>query len=195
MRDEPTLASCPPASAVTARPRVIVLMGVSGSGKSTIGRRLSRTLGWPFRDADSFHPAANIEKMSKGLPLDDEDRRPWLSAIADWIDAHRAGATNAIVSCSALKRRYRDIVIGSRRDVRLVYLQGSFSLIADRLSRRKDHFMPPELLKSQFDTLENPAPEENALAIPIRLTPKRVVERIIETYELPVGGLIAEEAD
>lgn len=185
----------PTVRAEKAHPRVIVLMGVSGSGKSTIGRRLSRTLGWPFRDADSFHPAANIEKMSKGLPLDDRDRGPWLEAIAAWIDAHRAGATHAIVSCSALKRHYREVVIGRRSDVRLVYLQGSFSLIADRLSRRKDHFMPPALLASQFETLEVPSPEEGALTIPVRLTPKRVVERIIRAYDLPVSEMIAERAD
>jgi len=166
-------------------PRVIVLMGVSGCGKSTTGRYLSRALGWPFRDADTFHPEANIRKMSEGIPLDDEDRMPWLIAIAEWIDGHRSAGTCGIVSCSALKMQYREILIGRRADVGLVYLHGSFALISDRLSRRKGHFMPPELLRSQFAALEVPAQEEFALRIPVRLPPKRVVERIVAAFDLP----------
>jgi carbohydrate kinase (thermoresistant glucokinase family) len=163
---------------------VILLMGVSGCGKSTIGRRLGATLGWPFRDADSFHPEANIEKMARGEPLDDADRAPWLAAIADWIDGHRRSGTQAVVSCSALKRRYRSVVVGDRPDVGLVYLYGTFGVIADRMSRRKGHFMPPALLKSQFDALEQPRPEERALAVSVRLPPKRIVERIVIAYGL-----------
>src|SRR5690348_13138481 len=116
-----------------ATPLVIVLMGVAGSGKSTTGEALSRALGWPFRDADSFHPAANIEKMRRGLPLDDEDRAPWLAAIAAWIDERRARGEPGIVSCSALKRAYRQRIIGTREDVRLVYLTGDGGLIGRRL--------------------------------------------------------------
>jgi carbohydrate kinase (thermoresistant glucokinase family) len=168
-------------------PRVIVLMGVSGCGKSTTGRYLSRALGWPFRDADTFHPDANIQKMSRGVPLDDEDRMPWLRAIAEWIDGHRTAGTCGIVSCSALKKPYREILIGRRSDVALVYLQGSFALISDRLSRRKGHFMPPELLRSQFAALEEPTREELALRIPVRLPPKRVVERILAAFDLPAA--------
>ena len=166
-------------------PRVIVLMGVSGCGKSTTGRLLARALDWPFRDADTFHPEANIRKMSQGVPLDDEDRMPWLAAVAAWIDGHRSEGTCGVVSCSALKRRYRELLIGPRADVGLVFLHGSFALISDRLSRRRGHFMPPELLRSQFVALEKPGHDESALCISVRLPPKRVVERIVTAFNLP----------
>ena len=159
---------------------VIVLMGVSGSGKTTTGRRLGSILGWPFRDADEFHPPANIAKMAGGQPLDDSDRAPWLAAIASWIDQQRQKGEHGVVSCSALKRVYRDVLVSDRPDVALVYLKGSLSLIADRLSRRRGHFMPPALLKSQFATLEEPTPAEKALVVSMRLPPKRVVEHILD---------------
>lgn len=159
-------------------PRIILLMGVSGSGKSTTARRLASALDWPHCDADSFHPPANIAKMRAGKPLTDDDRWPWLAAIANWIDGQRAIAATGIVACSALKRRYRDILIGDRPDVGLVYLQGGFSLIAARLSRRRGHFMPPQLLHSQFEALEEPQADEAALVVSMRLPPKLVVERI-----------------
>ncbi|MGE0697890.1 MAG: gluconokinase [Hyphomicrobiaceae bacterium] len=163
----------------TLAPRVAVLMGVSGCGKTTTGRRLASVLGWTFRDADEFHPPENIAKMASGRPLDDSDRAPWLAAIAAWIDERRATGEGAIVSCSALKRAYRDVLIGSRRDVALIYLKGSYALIADRLSRRRGHFMPPALLRSQFDALEEPGPDEGALVVSMRMPPKRVAERIV----------------
>lgn len=159
-------------------------MGVAGAGKSTIGKQLAAALAWPFRDADSFHPQSNIDKMSRGIPLEDADRLPWLAAIAAWIDDHRRQGTRAIVGCSALKRRYRDIVIGERRDVGLVYLRGTYALISDRLARRKGHFMPPTLLQSQFDALEEPDPAERALVLSVRLPPKRIVETIIAEFGL-----------
>ena len=167
-----------------AKPLVLVLMGVSGSGKSTTGARLSKLLGWPFRDADSFHPQANIDKMSQGLPLTDEDRQPWLAAIAQWIDERLAAGECGIVSCSALKRTYRRIIVGERAGVRLVYLKGNMELIGDRLSRRRNHFMPPALLRSQFDALEEPQGDERALSVPISLTPRRVVEAIMQELRL-----------
>jgi gluconokinase len=167
-----------------AKPMVLVLMGVSGSGKSTIGLRLSKMLGWPFRDADSFHPQANIDKMSKGLPLTDEDRQPWLAAIARWIDERLAAGECGIVSCSALKRSYRRVIVGDRPDVRLVYLKGDMALIGDRISRRKNHFMPPALLKTQFDALEEPQADEHALSVPVVLSPRRVVEAIVQELHL-----------
>jgi carbohydrate kinase (thermoresistant glucokinase family) len=163
----------------TAPPVVVVLMGVSGCGKSTTGVRLSKRLGWPFRDADSFHPQANIDKMSRGIALTDEDRQPWLEAIAAWIDERLAAGGSAIVSCSALKRDYRRIIIGRRQGVRLVHLMGDMALIGDRISRRKHHFMPTALLQSQFDTLEEPLADERALGVSVAMSPRRVVDTII----------------
>jgi len=154
-------------------------MGVSGAGKTTTGKRLANLLGWPFRDGDEFHPRANIEKMADGIALCDEDRAPWLGAIAAWIDECRTADRGGIVSCSALRRAYRDAIIGERPDVGLVYLRGSRALIADRLSRRRGHFMPPSLLISQFRILEEPLPDEHAIVVSMRLPPKRVVERIV----------------
>ena len=173
-------------------PSVIIVMGVSGCGKSTIGKRLGAALNWPFRDADTFHPEANIAKMKGGLALDDADRAPWLAAIADWIDGHRRDGTQAIVSCSALKHRYRIVLLRGRADVGLVYLKGSYALIGSRVSRRRSHFMPPALLKSQFDALEEPAANENALVVPVRLTPKRIVEAVVTHFQLtPVRRILA----
>jgi carbohydrate kinase (thermoresistant glucokinase family) len=161
------------------RPAVVLLMGVSGSGKTTTGKRLATALGWPFRDADEFHPPANIAKMAAGQPLDDADRGPWLAAIGAWIDDQRRSGQNGIVSCSALKRGYRETLAGGRPDVAVVYLKGSKALIGDRLSRRRGHFMPPALLDSQFAALEEPDPSEGVLFVSMRLSPKRVVERIV----------------
>jgi len=160
-------------------PMVLLLMGVAGCGKSTIGQRLSRRLGWEFRDADSFHPPANIAKMSSGTPLTDDDRWPWLDAIAAWIDQHTTTKTPAIVSCSALKRAYRSRILGARAAVQLVYLKGSKEIISDRMSRRRNHFMPTALLDSQFATLEEPGPTERPLVVNVALPPNRIAEHII----------------
>jgi len=165
-------------------PLVIVLMGVSGCGKSTTGAALSRSLGWPFRDADSFHPPANIAKMSQGLPLDDDDRGPWLAAIAWWIDERCELGEPGIVSCSALKRAYRQRIIGARRGVRLVYLQGDIALIGRRLRARKHHFMPAALLESQFATLEEPRADERPVIVSVAMSPRRVVGTILERLGL-----------
>ena len=165
-------------------PSVIVLMGVAGSGKSTTGAALSKALGWPFRDADSFHPATNIEKMSRGEPLDDADRAPWLAAIAQWIDERCDAGATGIVSCSALKRAYRERIIGTRERVRLVYLKGDMQLIGRRLAGRKHHFMPASLLASQFATLEEPRADERPVIVPIAMAPKRVLAAIIDELAL-----------
>jgi len=159
----------------------IVVMGVSGAGKSTVGRLIAARLDCPFRDADSFHPAANIAKMSRGEPLSDEDRWPWLQGIAAWIAEHRAAGTMCVVTCSALKRVYRDIVTSKQNpDVRLVYLKGDFDLIEARLKTRIGHFMPPGLLRSQFDALEEPGAEEHPIVVKVDATPEEIVARVME---------------
>jgi carbohydrate kinase (thermoresistant glucokinase family) len=163
---------------------VIVVMGVSGSGKSTIAGMLAHRLHWLYEDGDWFHPISNIEKMHHGEPLTDGDRWPWLHAIADWIDATRRSDNHGIVACSALKRAYRDILIGERRDVRLVYLKGEASLIARRIAARADHFMPPALLDSQFKTLEEPTPDERAITVSIVPHPREIVETIVKALDL-----------
>lgn len=157
---------------------IVVLMGVAGCGKSTIGEALSRVLGWPFRDADSFHPEANVAKMSRGLPLDDADRAPWLAAIAGWIEAQQAAGQRAIVSCSALKRRYRDVIASGRPGVCLVHLAGTLAVIEARMAARRDHFMPLSLLKSQFEALEPPDADEHALVVDVARTPEEILATI-----------------
>ena len=158
------------------RPAVVVVMGVASSGKTSLGERLARHLGWPFRDADSFHPPENVAKMSGGTPLNDDDRKPWLRAIAAWIDDLRATGRNGIVTCSALKKRYRDVIVGDRPDVALVYLKGSRELIGARMAARQHHFMPPAPLDSQFAALEEPGEDERPLVMPVDL-PKDEIER------------------
>jgi gluconokinase len=169
-------------------PAVIVVMGVSGSGKTTIANELARQLGWEFEDADWFHPAANVEKMHSGVPLTDEDRQPWLNAIARWIDDTRAAGRHGIVTCSALKRRYRAILIGDRPDVRLVHLKGDASLIARRIATRHEHFMPASLLASQFEALEEPGPDERPIIVSIEPSPREIVARIIAALGLRQAG-------
>lgn len=170
------------------RPTMLVLMGVSGAGKTTIGKRLARALGWTFRDGDEFHPAANIAKMSAGMPLTDEDRWPWLQAIGHWLDTQRQHGGKAVVTCSALKHTYRDKLLGGRPDVRLVFLKGSKRLIADRINRRSGHFMPPGLLDSQFAALEEPSRDERAIVVNVAMQPARVVVEIMR-YVSPRQGL------
>ncbi|HWD58219.1 MAG TPA: gluconokinase [Stellaceae bacterium] len=159
-------------------------MGVSGSGKSTIGSALSERLGWLFVDGDSLHPLANVAKMQAGQALDDGDRAPWLAAIGGQIDAWLAAATPGIVTCSALKRRYRDAIIGTRDGVRLVYLEGSAPLIAGRLGERRGHFMPASLLQSQFTTLEPPMAEEHPILVRIDNTVDAIVDEIVTALSL-----------
>ena len=160
-------------------PCALIVMGVAGSGKSTIGETLAGRIGWRFEDGDKFHPASNVAKMSAGVPLTDDDRWPWLQAIADEIDRLCAAGERAVVACSALRRVYRDVLIHGRNDVRLVYLDGSQQLIAERLNRRKGHFMPPDLLASQFKTLEPPERDERPITVPIDASVEAIVDDIV----------------
>jgi len=170
----------------------LVVMGVSGSGKSTIADQLAERLGWRFEDGDRFHPASNVAKMSAGQPLTDEDRWPWLQAIADEIDRVCQTGAHAVIACSALKRAYRDILVHGRDDVRIVYLKGTQALIADRLAVRKNHFMPSGLLDSQFKTLEPPAASENPVTVSIDGPVDAIVDDIVRQLGLnPAEGAIA----
>lgn len=167
-----------------AEPVALVVMGVSGSGKSTIADHLARRLGWRYEDGDRFHPPGNVAKMSAGHPLTDEDRWPWLQAIADEIDRVGAAGERAVIACSALKRDYRDILVHGRDDVRIVFLDGSESLIAARLAARKGHFMPPGLLASQFRTLERPDADERPITVSIDAPVESIVDDIISQLNL-----------
>lgn len=162
----------------------LVVMGVSGSGKSTIADHLARRLGWRYEDGDSFHPPANVTKMSAGHPLTDEDRWPWLQAIANEIDRLSAAGERAVVACSALKRAYRDVLVHGRHDVRIVFLDGTEQLIAARLTARKGHFMPPGLLTSQFRTLERPDTDERPVMVSIDAPVDAIVDEIIRQLDL-----------
>jgi gluconokinase/shikimate kinase len=161
---------------------VLVVMGVSGCGKSTIAGVLAGRLGWPIEEGDDLHPQANIDKMAHGHPLIDADRWPWLDRVADWIRAHTDAGEPGIITCSALKRSYRDVLRGV--DVVFVYLHGSRELIAARLAARHGHFMPPTLLDSQLADLEEPGPDENAIRIEIGGTPAEQADRIIDRLGL-----------
>jgi gluconokinase len=161
-------------------PLVILLMGVAGSGKTTIGLQLAQELGWSFRDADDFHPPENVAKMSAGMPLDDHDRAPWLAAIRSHIGSCLARGESAIVTCSALKERYRAIVAGDPR-VQLVHLTGDFDLILERMNKRQGHFMKPEMLRSQFAALEPPS---GAVPIDIDRPPAEIVAAIRQKLSL-----------
>ena len=154
------------------------MMGVSGCGKSTIGALLAERLHWQFEEGDALHPQSNVEKMRRGVPLEDSDRRPWLQAIARLIDEWLEAGESGVVSCSALKRAYRQLIIGSHRRAQLVYLKGAREVILQRMAARHGHFMPPALLDSQFETLEEPLPEEHALVLSIEHTPEQIVREI-----------------
>jgi gluconokinase len=166
---------------------VVIVMGVSGSGKSTIGALLASRLRWEFEDADWLHPIANVDKMHSDIPLTDEDRWPWLNAVAAWIDHCRSSGARGVIACSALKRRYRDILIGDRADVRLVYLKGAEELIARRIATRHEHFMPRSLLHSQFEALEEPGPDENPVIVSIEPRPREIVMQILAELNIVKG--------
>ena len=155
--------------------KVIVLMGVTGSGKSTVGALLADRIGWSYYDADDFHPQANVDKMAQGVPLEDADRWPWLQALSEHIGTWLDAGQGAILACSALKETYRAILVDGRAEVQVVHLKGSRQLIADRLAKRVDHYMPASLLDSQFQTLEEP---HSAISVDIDAEPEEIAEDI-----------------
>lgn len=170
------------------RPTVIVVMGVSGSGKSTVAACLAERLGWAFVDGDSFHSAAHVAKMHAGHPLDDDDRAPWLAAIGAWIDTRLQEREPGIVVCSALRRAYRDVLVRGRPEVRIAYLAGDRDLIEGRLAARRGHFMPASLLDTQFAILEPPAPEERAVTVSVDAPAEAVAATIAARFGLKQGN-------
>ena len=159
------------------RPRFFIVMGVSGTGKTSVGKSLAEHLGWDFYDADDFHPPTNISKMANGIPLDDSDRAPWLASLNELISSSLKADHPGVLACSALKERYRQQLMNGNEGVGLVYLKSSYDLIWSRMIVRKDHFMKPQMLQSQFDTLEEPA---NALTIDISGSVDEITREILK---------------
>lgn len=157
--------------------RFFILMGVSGSGKTAVGKALAQNLGWDFFDADDFHPSANVTKMASGIPLDDTDRAPWLRTLHELISSRLTTHHPAVLACSALKERYRQQLLEGNEGAQIVYLKGSYELIWSRMEKRTSHYMKPSMLKSQFDALEEPS---NALTVDVALSIAEIVEKIIQ---------------
>ncbi|TDC62061.1 gluconokinase [Actinomadura sp. GC306] len=168
-------------------PRVIIITGVSGSGKTTIGTLLAESLGWEYAEADEFHSKANIDKMREGRPLTDADRLPWLKSIRAWVDDRLATGRPGVVTSSALKRSYRELLGGGRAEVAMVMLDADRELITERLKRRFGHYFKGDLLASQFADLELPAPDEGVVHAPIDRTPEETVAHILDALGLASG--------
>lgn len=178
--------------AKTAQQPVLVIMGVSGSGKSTVAGVLAGKLGWDLAEGDDLHPEANVAKMQSGQALSDEDRWPWLEIISRWIKEHTEAGKPAIITCSALKKKYRDVLRGE--NVVFVFLEGSRDKISDRLASRHGHFMPPSLLESQFDALEEPTEEENYMSLCVSASPSEEADQVIKHLGLSPVGHSSEES-
>jgi gluconokinase len=177
--------------AKTAQQPVLVIMGVSGSGKSTVAGVVAGRLGWDLAEGDDLHSAANVAKMQSGQPLTDDDRWPWLETIADWIRQHTESGTPGVITCSALKKRYRDILRGD--NVVFVFLQGSKDNISGRLASRHGHYMPPALLESQFEALEEPTEDENYISLCVSATPAEEAQEIIERLNLAAASAAPDQ--
>jgi gluconokinase len=161
----------------------LVVMGVSGVGKSTVAELLTRRLGYAFAEGDDFHPPANVQKMSSGVPLQDEDRLPWLRSLAAWAGERHAAGESTVMTCSALKRTYRDVLREGAPNTVFVHLVGNPSLLLDRMARR-EHFMPPDLLESQFSTLEALHDDEEGIEVEVTLTPDEIVDKVVQELGL-----------
>lgn len=166
---------------------IALVMGVSGAGKTSVAEALAARTGWPFLEGDSLHPASNVAKMSSGTPLDDDDRAPWLAAIVARIALWRAAGTSGVVTCSALKRRYRDVLRDGHSDLHIVYLKGDLAVLGPRMAERKGHFMPPGLLDSQLATLEEPTADERTIVVPVGPPVETLVDEIIAALAVPPG--------
>jgi gluconokinase len=162
----------------------LVVMGVSGSGKTTVAELLAKQLGWPFMEGDRLHPPANVEKMRQGIPLTDADRAPWLDRIGEELKSWAAEGKSGVLTCSALKRAYRDRIRSARPDVRFIYIKGSEALIRGRVTTRQHEYMPASLLRSQFDTLEEPTPDEQVVTVDAGGDPGNEVAAIIAALNL-----------
>ena len=183
-RDRPPQRVWSPALAhAITEPMIAVVMGVSGSGKTTVSAFLAAALGCQFQEGDDLHPAKNVEKMHGGTPLTDADRMSWLHKIAEKIDTWRARGESGVLTCSALKRSYRDIIIGGRSEVTLVYLKGSYDIIRRRMAARHEHFMPVALLDSQFATLQEPTPDEQPIVVGVGGRPAEIAAEIVHQLE------------
>ncbi|TXM62252.1 gluconokinase [Methylobacterium sp. WL120] len=185
----PASQSTPNDPAGSPAAQVLVVMGVSGSGKSTVAALVAERLGWIFVDGDSFHTPEHVAKMHAGLALDDEDRAPWLASIAVWIRHRLERGESGVIVCSALRRAYRDVLTGGSRQVRIVYLEGSRDLIAGRLAQRHGHFMAPALLDSQFAILEPPGEDEHPVVVGIAEDPERIAERVVARVQATGGAV------
>lgn len=175
---------------------LLVVMGVSGSGKTTVARGIAEAVGWEFAEGDDFHSEHNVTKMASGTPLTDGDRWPWLRSIGEWLSEHEANGRSAVVTCSALRRVYRDLLRDTRPDVRFCHVDASADLIRSRLEQRKGHYMPSSLLPSQIATLEPLQPDEPGVVVSVAGTPDEIVERALVALGLqrkPRGPSAGEE--
>jgi len=172
-------ATLPGATEASQTTRHVIVMGVSGSGKSTIAEGIAERTGWTFAEADEFHPQANIAKMEAGTPLTDEDRWPWLEALGAWMREQSVSGASTVITCSALRRPYRDLLRTGLDSLDFIHLDGPADVIRERMGSRKGHFMPPELLQSQLDTLEALEPDESGVVLDIRGTPDKLIDEAV----------------